>query len=308
MQLHQFMALSNAGVGDIVRERGPFVCAFIINGTRRWLRMQPTNGAASYAETYLETVTPQLLAVCKLFYDHGVNTLLLPVISSKLMARGLRYQKLMAQILPSLFEHPAFLDFYRAHSLNVSCYGDYRTCFQDTALDRLVDGFDRLRDQTAVDGGPNLRFGLCAGNGVESLSKLVVAFYLDHGREPTTHELNELYFGESVAPLDLVISSGKPHVSDLPMIGAGREQLYFSVAPSLDLNRDQFRRILFDFIYNRQHQAVDYDQISADDWGGLEEFYVNHATGTLGVGARHAASGAWYPTPQVEFSTGGLIP
>ena len=97
----KFQSLPVAEVARIVREAGPKVCGFPINGTRRWFALEyPELAAKGGFDAYMQIAGQRHLDMYRLFFDHGVDTLLTPIFGPAVAARGEPYRP---------FIKPAFL-------------------------------------------------------------------------------------------------------------------------------------------------------------------------------------------------------
>ena len=304
LTVEEFQNLAMAEVAQLVRASGPKVCVFIINGTRRWFMIEHARPGQTFASAYFEATSRQLVAICRMLFDHGLDTLLLPAFNPHLMARSDSYFKMMGEALPQLTDHPRFLDFYETYGVRVRFYGDYAQCLAGTPYTHLVDQFDQMAERTRAYNERRLFLGVCAHDATDTLAELAIRYYEEHGRPPDKRALVEMYYGEYVPPANLFISSGKLHASDMPLVSSGREQLYFTVAPAFYLDQAQLRAILYDYLFARSTRRAGYEAMQAEDWATLGRFYRANQGKTLGVGARQRAWGMWYPLPQVILPVG----
>lgn len=324
MELEEFQRLPTEDVARLVREAGPKVCVFPTKGTRRWFMLEhPSMQMEDFASAYLDATTKRSIELYQLIFDHGLDTLLTPSFSPDVMARGEDYMEMAAEGLARLATHPNFLDFYKTYGVRVRFYGDYRKFFDPTPYAYLSDLFDEITAQTMAHGRHRLFFGLFAHDATETIAELAVHYYVEHGRVPDKRTLIEMYYGEYVGPVDLFIGFGKFRAFDMPLIATGREDLYFTISPSLYLTEQQLRDILYDHLYARTRTEVDlqpeelrnilrdrlYDRTRTEvdlqpgDWALMKDFYQANLGRTLGVGARQR-HGVWYPLPQVELPVG----
>jgi hypothetical protein len=77
------------------------------------------------------------------------------------------------------------------------------------------------------------------------------------------------------------------------MLGLGDESLYFTAAPSLYLNKAQWRNILYDHIYLRTMKEPDYHAMSTESLDFMMRFYKTNRDKTFGIG--EVIDGIWYP-------------
>lgn len=302
MNLDEFQALSTHEVARLVRQEGPKVCGFPVNGTRRWFMLEhPATAPEDFVAEYLAQSGKRQIELYQLFFDHGIHTLLSPMFGAELLSRGDAYVDLAAEGLAGLARWPDFLDFYREYGVRIRFYGDYRKHFAGTSYAYLLDIFSELTAQTAGNDRHLLLYGLFGHDATETIGELAVQHYIEYGTAPDRQTLVTLYYGEYVPPVDLFIGFDALSVFDLPLLMLGEEDLYFTISPSPYLNARQLRDILYDHLYTRPASTVDYTTMTSEDWTLMKTFYRQNAGRTLGVGARQPRGGYWYPIPQVEL-------
>lgn len=301
MDLETFLNLSTDEVARTVRQEGPKVCVFPINGTRRWFMLEHRAGSASASDRYLDIMTNRHIELYKLFFDHGVDTLLTPIFGPDLLKRGDEYVRMAVEGMAYLGTHSDFLDFYRDYDVRVRFYGDYKKFLEPTRHSHLTEIFDEATEKTLSYDQYRLFFGVFAHDAAETIAELSVDYYNEHGHIPDKCTIVKLYYGEYVAPVDFFIGFDKFSAFDMPIVSTGEEDLYFTVAPSPYLTVRQLRVILYDHIYVRPEGETDYSDLDMDDWSLMRDFYQTNLGKTQGVGARQAQGGFWYPLPQVEL-------
>ncbi len=310
MRLEEFQAMSTAEVATLVRQKGPQVCGFPVNGTRRWFMLEhPTAAREDFAAQYLTLSGKRQIELYQLFFDHGIHTLLSPIFGAELLSRGDAYIQLIAAGLAGLAQWSNFLDFYQTYGVRVRFYGDYRKYFIATPYAYLIDVFEDITALTASNDRHLLLYGLFAHDPTETIGELAVQHYVEQGIIPHRNTLVTLYYGEYVPPVDLFIGFDALSVFDMPLLAVGEEDLYFTVSPSSYLDTRQLRDILYDHLYTRRGGAGDYTGMSGEEWALMKAFYHQNKGRTLGVGAIQPRGGYWYPTPQVQlpenFAGGG---
>jgi tuberculosinol/isotuberculosinol synthase len=234
----------------------------------------------------------------RLFFDHGVDTLLTPIFGPDLLERGEAYAEMATEGLALLATHADFLEFYNVYRVRVRFYGDYREFFGSTPYSYLADLFDEATARTLSHDRHQLFFGVCAQSASETIARLAIQYHAEHGRVPNQRKLIEMYYGEYVEPVDLFVGFDKFCVFDMPLVATGNEDLYFTVSPSPYLSERQLRDILFDHLYSRRGGEPDYSVMGPDDWARMNVFYKANMDRTLGVGTKLGQ--IWYPLPQVE--------
>ena len=296
----EFLSLPVEKVAQLVRETGPKVCVFPINGTRRWFVLEhPEEATRNTPEAYFQIAGQRHIELYKLFFDHGVDTLLTPIFGLGLLERGEEYQQIMVPALLWFAQNRDFLDFYDSYSVRVNVYGDARRYFQNTPYAPALDAYEKLAQRTANHQHHRLFIGVCAHDATETVAEIAVRFHQQHGRLPKRQEIVEAYYGEYVEPVDLFLGFDQPAAFDMPLLAIGNEDLYFTISPSPYLDAYTLRAILYDHLYERQVDESSYDQLTPEEWDNLRAFYRTNRGNVLGLGKQ--SSGIWYPLPQVKL-------
>jgi tuberculosinol/isotuberculosinol synthase len=301
VELERFQSLPVEEVARLVRADGPKVCVFPINGTRRWFMLEhPEEAASNFEEAYFRIAGRRHVELYKLFFDHGIETLLSPVIGPDILQRGEEYNRLVAPGLQWLTQSPDLLDFYETYDVRVRIYGDTRRHFENTPYVSVLKAFDELAQRTASHRRFRLFFGVCAHDPTETVAEIAVDYYQEHNHLPSKEHIVQVYYGEQVGSVDLFIGFDRPAAFDMPLVATGSEDLYFTVSPSLYLDDFTLRAILYDHMYARR-VSEEYVELSSEDWGVLSMFYSLNRRSVLGLGRRHTSGSFWYPLPQVEL-------
>ncbi len=305
MHLKEFQELSTTDIKELVREAGTKVGVWVINGTRRWYMLEHHTRNEDFSQDYLETINVRTIEIIKMFFDHGIDTLIMPILSPHILKkRSKNYAKMAIHAIEQLTVDPQYLDLYKSSNVKVGFYGDYQKEFEADVLESLENKIKTIKEQTAGHTQNRLFWGICAHDAINTVAKYSVDEYLRTGTIPDKNRLVELYYGDSIDPIDLYISSSKPRVFDVPLISSGRESLYFTVAPSPYMDEAQFRNILYDHIFHRTATNSMYNIQEEDQeksWESLRRFYHLNKGSTLGVGVRSKELGIWHPLPQVQI-------
>lgn len=298
ISLDEFLNLPIEQVAEMVRGAGPKSAVFPINGTRRWFALE--HPEAAHADdplaAYMDISQTRHIELYRLFFDHGVDTLLTPIFGSELFRRGDEYvRRIGMDGLARLTQHPDFLQFYDDYDVRVRFYGDYRRELSGTEFAPLIDLFDSVTHRTRDHKRARLFFGVFASDLTETCADLAVRFFQDQARVPTRSEMVEMVYGEHVDPVSFFIGFDKLAAFDYPLLASGEEDLYFTVAPSLYLGEKQLREILYDHLFTRRADEPGYEELTRDDWNWMRSFYdANHET-TIGVG--ELCANIWYMQP-----------
>jgi tuberculosinol/isotuberculosinol synthase len=300
MDFETFQDLPTPEVARLVREAGPRVCVFPINGTRRWFMLEhPAQANTGDMGTYVNVSGQRHIELYELFFDHGIDTLLTPLFGAGLISeRGNEYMELAAQGLLWFVQDQGFANFCDAYDVRVRIYGDSRRCFGGTPYAHVLDGFDQLEQRTATHQRYRLFLGVCADDPTEAVVEMGVRFHTEHGRLPDKREVITIYYGEYVEPVNFFVGFDRPSAFDMPLIATGSEDLYFTVSPSPYLDTRVLRAILYDHLYARRVNEGSYAELSSDDWAFMKAFYRANADGVLGLGEKRGE--IWYPLRQVK--------
>jgi adenosine tuberculosinyltransferase len=295
IDLESFEKLSPAEVAGLVREAGPQVCIFPINGTRRWFTFE-------YGErrwdnpvaAYMDISSQSHISLYRLFFNYGIDTLVTPTLGSEILLRGEEYMgQIGAEGLARLASHKDFLDFYDEMDIRVHFYGDYRKRLQHTSYSYLSDLFDEAAAKTYHHTHYRLLFGVFADDATESISELSVRYFQETGIIADKPSLIERYYGEVIPPATLFIGFGQFWIFDYPLLSNGTEDLYFTIAPSPYLNENLLRGILYDHLYKRPAEEPDYASLPPEEQSWLRNFYRLNSDRAFGIGNLY--SGVWIP-------------
>jgi adenosine tuberculosinyltransferase len=292
----KFFALPIEEVARIVRTDGPKVCVFPNDGTRRWFALEHAeNNSSDPLAAYLDTTGQRHVEIYRMFFDHGIDTVLAPIFGGDTLKRGDEYTKQVAiNGLLRLAEHPDFLHLYDDYQVRVGFYGDYRKHLAGIPdADRLIAAFDTINARTRGYQHRRLFFGLFANDATETMAELAIHVYQKTGTIPDRQRLVELYYGEYIEPASFFIGFEKFCAFDYPLLATGMEDLYFMVAPSSYLGEKQLRGILFDHLFTRRGKEPEYASMSPTDFEQMRSFYAANMDNVLGVGV--IQDGIWYP-------------
>lgn len=300
MDLQQFIHLPVQEIAHTMQQTGRKVCVFPVNGTRRWFLLEypPHSWAGEdFLEAYHQRSVQRQLEVYRLFFCHGVDTLLMPLFGPDLLERGPAYVAVMAAALQELAEGQVFLDFYREYGVRVHFYGDHRKYLRNTPYAGLSDLFDYASRATAGNHRNHLFYGVFGQDATEQVAEFSVRYYQQKNELPDKRQMIEMYYGEYVPPVNLFIGFDRFSAFDMPLVATGSEDLYFTVSPSFSITEAQLRHILYDHLFARKVAEQDYEQLPAEAVGRMAEFYRLNRETTLGLGK--VQDGFWYPITNV---------
>ncbi|MEW5939015.1 MAG: hypothetical protein AB1750_05095, partial [Chloroflexota bacterium] len=232
----------------------------------------------------------------KLFFDHGVDTLITPVIGPEILATRDSYmQKIGADGLARIATHPDFLSFYEQYGVRARFYGDYRKYLADTPYEHLSAIFDGLIETTKHNNRSRLFFGAFADNlgATQAVAELAVNYFKERNAVPAREKIVEMYYGEYVDKADIFIGFDRFAAFDYPLINWGAEDLYFTVSPSLYMTAKQLRAILYDHMYTRRAQEREYETFTRKEMDDIKRYYRSNVDNSLGIGEIYC--GLWTP-------------
>lgn len=296
MDLETFQNLPTEAAAQLVRESGPKVCVFPINGTRRWFLLEHGFPEQNFVEKYLATIDDRHIELYKLLFDHGIDTLLTPVVGPDILERERNTDLVERGLMTWFGGNPGFLSFYDEYDVRVRVYGDAQRYLQDTSIAHVLQAFDETARRTAAHQRRRLFYGVCAHDATETIAGIGVHFYQQHNRLPSRYEIVEAYYGEYVEPASFFIGFGPFTAFDMPLLATGDEDLYFTISPSPYLDTHTLRAILYDHLYVRPGET-DCTDLAPKDLDGMRAFYQANLGRTLGVGEKRG--GIWYPRLQV---------
>ena len=293
----RFLDLPVNEVAAIVQATGKKVVVFPVNGTRRWFMLE--HGEQKFdnpISAYMDIAMQQHIEVYKLFFDHGIGTLLTPVIGPEILeTRDVYMQKIGAEGLSRLATHPELLSFYDDYDVRVRFYGDYRKSLSNTEYEHLIGLFDKITEKTKNHNKHRLFFGTFADQmrAIEVVAELSVKYYTQHGKVPNQKEIVEMYYGEYIEKANIFIGFDRLATFDYPLLNWGEEDLYFMVAPSLYVTEKHLREILYDHLYTRRAKEVEYVELEIEKLHAIRTRYKNNLDNILGVG--ELIEGTWLP-------------
>ena len=297
MNIETFQSLSAMEVAAIVHSNNVSVCSFTFNGTRRWFQLEYP-AESQNPSAYISALTSRVIAIAEMLFDHGLDTLIMPVISEYVLDnRDDAYRTIAVPALQLLLTDEKFLNFYEDYQVDAYIYGNYEQGLPAEAAQQLSLQYQQFRQQQQPGRQRRIFWGICATDTATTLIKETASYVQQHGHPPAPADLVRQYYGTDVAYVDLHISSGKPQVFDIPLLLNGQESLYFMLTPSPYFTKSQLRAILFDHMYERA-STNRYDHISVAQHHELGNFYHSNRDVVLGVGQYNESWGVWHPEDQ----------
>jgi tuberculosinol/isotuberculosinol synthase len=287
MSQEDFFNRPTSDIAEFIREQGPKVCVFPVNGTRRWFLLEKsTDSSKDCAKRLVQTTGKAIRRLVKLLFDHGIDTVLTPVYGRELVTeRGSEYRNLAKKGLRLLTEG-GFQEFYDASGIQVHFYGDYEREFKDDSA--LLEKLSKVENRTASQTNHRLFYGVCG----ESAVRTITSHAAELGRPLSHQEAIEVFYGEPIALADLFIGFDAPTAFDMPLLDKGGVDLYFTLSPSPYIDQLELRAILYDWIFVRHKEEADYNTLNTHKMDSMRRYYRANRHNVMGLGIRQY--GIWY--------------
>lgn len=288
LSLKKFQALPTAEVAKLVRASGSKVLVFPINGTRRWFAME--YGDREFEDpihAFMDIAGRRQIELYRLCFDHGIHTLLTPVIGPEILAtRDTYMQKIGGEGLARFVTHPDFVSFYEEHGVRVHFYGDYARKLKGTPYEHLIALFDSIAESTQNNKNFRIFYGAFADDLTSSaiVAEMAIRYHAEHGVIPDHRKLIELYYGDEIEKAHIFIGFDRFAAFDYPLLRWGEEDLYFTLCPSLYMDQSQIREILYDHVFTRRTREPDFSEMSEGAIKKVRAYYQKNRSKTLGVG------------------------
>ena len=276
----------------VLQKKNPLTGIFVADGNRRLVMTQtgliPT--ADGFYEAYLKIITEFFMENLRVFFSHGLHTLLFPLFGSSLLARDETYrQTVMPELVRILFNSEEWQSFYREQGIRIHAYGDLNLLdrhFNDLNLMEKIKQGEQL---TAAHPHHRLFYGFFSNSAFDrTFIEESRRFLHDHNRVPNPGESAKIYYGEPVDEADFFITSTRPgYLGALPPFAYGKNtRVYTLAAPGVfALNENTYREILFDIFHSEPHAAgTNPAGIDADSLRELGNFYRRNRNRVIGTG------------------------
>lgn len=242
-----------------------------------------------------------LLESLKVFFGHGLPTLLVPILSQSVLARGSDYRRFTAlEGLRLLFDDEEWASFYDEYDIRVRVYGEPEQ-LTGTECAEALSWIDNTCRRTAAYKRHTLFYAIGEQPSVGcDIARWGIAFYQEHGRVPTLLEQTRQYYGEDMAPADFFIMSSKlSGLGALPrfLVNSDTEVYFLPAAGAMGLNEYTYRSILHDLLFARNalRAGIDGLDMAAGDRAVLRIYYRQATHTVVGLGCQ--VGGVWIPEP-----------
>lgn len=262
--LPEWLQLDDQIIANIVAQRVSTAVIYL-NGTRRWFLCQNKNW-----DDYAKMAGLAQRELSQLFYDHGLQTLIQPIMGYDLLDRGPQYLQLAVEQGLAELVSPAYREWYHRLGIRVTFYGNWTAPLSQLGFTPLVNLLRELTAETGRYTQHKLLLGVFADGGLDHVVDL--AKTVSRGSE-----LLAQYYGQPIDSVDLIVGSGQPAIWDVPLLDINKASLYFLQAPTFCLDKEKVRQILYDHLYQRINDDRLYDDLSSEVW---------QRANVLGIGQR----------------------
>lgn len=249
IEYNDFVAYSPETVRQIVHERyGQNLGVGIpFNGTRRWYLEHFNKSPEDLFDwDYPEQVSHQMRQIMGMMFADGVAGIYTPVIGRDLAERGAEYMEFANASIMYLSNEKA-LNWHLDNKVRADYYGHLNLLSDDmqTHIHTTTE------TTTAPDNQHYVRYGVFADESQALVINQTLALAKQLGHEPTASELIEAFYGKPQIDMQMWIGSDQPSIFDVPLVMHGSTALYFLQFPTLYLDNQSWRRLLYDILYVR---------------------------------------------------------
>ncbi len=293
MKKDEFLKCPTSEIRLLVQTNAyPHTGIFISDGNRRLVmtetKLKPDS--RDFYESYIKIVTGYFQKNLEVFFDFGLNTLLFPLFGPSLLKRGDLYREhVMPELIRLLFVSSEWQDFYKRYGIRLKVYGTPEPLESDLGRPDLLEMIRDGENKTAHYREHTLFFGFFSeGISERGFMNCLTGFIRENDRSPKDKELVELYYGETVKPVDFLINSTRlAGLGALPPWLYGRKaRMYTLVVPAvLGLTEKTYRDVLYDLLFQRKKDANGHiDAYDPKRTEAIAEYYRENRNRVLGLG------------------------
>jgi hypothetical protein len=278
----------------------PKVIVYAPGGTSRWYFLEHSQGQIGYSkeeqfEHYTRLGMGRMIEHVGMMCADGAQTVFLVGFVPGQESRTEDYVRNAARFFHLLTDAKT-RSFYDQQGVGVRFRGVWDEVARKLGREDVLHEMNRLEEETS-DRKKWLVW--LTGDNRDVLPPSVLPFVMEHYQQYGTladrAALTEAYYGRPLSKVDLFLGHNKPSVDSMTPPLLSLSDVYFSVTPSLYMDREGWRSILYDYLYLRRGQFRNYQAITPEALGELKLFYEHHWGLVMGVGERHEATQTWRP-------------
>ncbi|MCC6905017.1 MAG: hypothetical protein IT326_04180 [Anaerolineae bacterium] len=274
--------------------------ALSTSGTSRWYFLEHGNPRQGYHqphefESYGRLVIDRVMEIAAIIFADGVQTLFIPGFAGGQGSRNPEYHRNMQWVYRMLVDDVT-RRLYDRYQMGVVFRGAWRRLFEWLNADDLARDFEVLEQE--AQGRERRLIWYVADDFIPVEVLPLVRDSLNvTGAMPAMATLSEAYYGRPLEKVDIFIGNNKPSVAGLcpPLLSLG--DLYYTVSPITYLQADDWRRILYDHLFERRGHYRDFQSMDETTIEEMRQFYTATQGAIIGTGAYHRASQSWRPAP-----------
>ena len=271
---------------------------FSPGGSSRWYFLEHGDAQVGYYDKaifqeYTRLTLNRILEIAHMMFIDGIKTILVFGLPPKQSIRIEAYKQLFGEGIRVLF-NDATKKLYKNYDIAVSFRGPWSLVMQEAGISELFEASQSLENETL--GRNNKLIWSTEDDAIPaSVIPFLVDYYAKTGQIPDTASLCNIYYGHSFSHVDIFISNNKPNLQGQipPLLTVG--DVYFTISPSLYMDKQQWRSILYDHLFARKKTYRKYTAMSPETIDEMRLFYRVNKGATLGVGSFHEASQTWRP-------------
>lgn len=299
----EFMRLSNEEVASIVRDNGaPTSVCVVDDATRR--TGQVFFGLDVSDPMFIPKLNRRLSRPYqRIFSDcfnQGVENLFVPAMTYGCYNRGDSYQRKIMAFAEEVFTGDYWLGYFHDEDIRLRFYGDF-DFLKSLGYEDLFTHMEEIQDFTK-DGKRTLYLGFATSTHREEMRTLV-RFAQERGLDDFERIWNNrfngglvsYYYGEMVKSIEVFIRPCELRLSETmpPFLGEYAE-LYFTPTPITEVNKSFYRRIVYDFLFERRRTFGSrsyHDNYEGDELERARQLYDKYEDKVVGLGRR---VGGWW--------------
>ncbi len=280
--LNEFLTIPSTVVHDLVYPHSLSI-SLLLNGTRRWYVSQYFDAPPkdnSYFPHYLETVLVRTSQLLFMLAEHGLQRIFIPVYSEHQKKRQAQAYDYLLKGITALTTYPALVDVYRQSGYMVRFYGNMSQIGDESILQKC-----QPLNLSSSEPRHTVYYGVETGNPHTHLFQLAFEFGVMQGRPPSWDEILELYYGDrTVHPINILVAFSRIYARQgIPPLLEGEDRIYSTVVTPLVLSQTALRRIVYDYLFNRQNPGRDYRDIHPNEVQRLKRFYADNQETVIGL-------------------------
>ncbi len=301
ISLEEWLLLPQSELTDIITSENLAVM-LSVDGTRRHYLIHNNQIAIKDYNDYAIFEGTAYAKVYELLFSLGIQTILTSILYPPNFQRPQAYVEKAIAMSELIFLGGIFSDFYKKWNVRARLYGDYDFSPAAQHVSKSLQGLANTLEKNTPTGERLLLLGYNAGSFNEELISRTLDLRVRFERPPSEDELRIECFPHGPKQINLYIGAGNLTVGKvLPPILDQGTNFYNLAFLALDLQEITFRKILYDYLFNRQLITDDFMQYSGADLQTLKTYYKEHWDCLVGLG-QAIGPGIWYADHKHDYS------